>query len=84
MTLTNAKAATGGTVTAFRNQSAERRIGLTVAKVPQPPRSTQHAFAAIDRLLACALALACFDLDYTAEIELARQLAAAAERRLMA
>ncbi len=42
MRATNTKAATGGTVTAYRNQSAERRIGLTARSLshanPPPPQ----------------------------------------------
>lgn len=45
----------------------------------QPP--TQSLVSAVDRLIARALVLASLGLDCSPEIELARRLAAAAERR---
>lgn len=69
----------------FQNQIGGERIGKSNAlSVPQPPPVAQHLIAAIDRLCARALALAFFDFDATAEIELARRLAAYADRRAAA
>ena len=65
-----------------KTQPAGKRVALTACTITQPPPPTQSLLAAIDRLCARALALAYFDLDYDAEIELARRLAANAEGRV--